>query len=78
MHLKEARGETYTLNESVADKDIVKLVPIAKDWKWQIVWQNVIVFVFLHIGAVYGGYLFFTKAKWASCVFGKYMLTFYD
>ncbi|KAJ8675169.1 hypothetical protein QAD02_010955 [Eretmocerus hayati] len=32
-------------------------------YKWKIVWRNVIAFVYLHIGALYGLYLFFNGAK---------------
>ncbi|XP_075974336.1 acyl-CoA Delta-9 desaturase-like [Anticarsia gemmatalis] len=35
----------------------------------KIVWRNVIMFVILHIGALYGVYLFMTRAKWQTCVF---------
>lgn len=35
-------------------------------YKWQIVWRNVIAFVYIHAAAVYGLYLVFTSAKFAS------------
>ncbi|XP_063534961.1 acyl-CoA Delta-9 desaturase-like [Cydia strobilella] len=43
--------------------------PEAGKRKLQIVWRNVTLFVFLHIGALYGGYLFFTKAMWITRIF---------
>merc|ERR1712071_322796 len=33
-------------------------------YRLEIVWRNVLVFVYLHIAAVYGGYLMLTAAKW--------------
>jgi stearoyl-CoA desaturase (delta-9 desaturase) len=37
-----------------------------KPRKLQIVWLNVALFVVLHVGAVYGVYLFFAAAKWLT------------
>jgi len=37
-----------------------------KPFKAKIVWRNVILFAFLHVGALYGFYLFLTAAKWAT------------
>ncbi|XP_008550319.1 acyl-CoA Delta-9 desaturase [Microplitis demolitor] len=34
-----------------------------KKYKWSIVWRNVIAFIYLHVGSVYGLYLLFTGAK---------------
>lgn len=38
----------------------------------RIVWRNVVVFSFLHLGALYGIYLAFTSAKLATIVFGEW------
>lgn len=40
-------------------------------YTWQIVWRNVIAFVYLHVGALYGFYLFFTGAKILTVVWSK-------
>lgn len=45
-----------------------------KEYKLQIVWRNVIIFVFLHIGALYGVYLAVTSAKIATTVFGEFII----
>jgi len=37
--------------------------------KLEIVWRNVIIFIFLHIGACYGAYLFFAEAMWKTWIF---------
>ncbi|XP_033226668.1 (11Z)-hexadec-11-enoyl-CoA conjugase-like [Belonocnema kinseyi] len=39
-----------------------------KKYKWHVVWRNVIAFVYIHGAAVYGLYLVFTSAKFASFV----------
>lgn len=36
-----------------------------------LVWRNIIAFIYLHIGALYGLYLLFTQAKLATALFGK-------
>lgn len=43
--------------------------PTAEKVKWQLVWRNIIIFTLLHIGAVYGAYLFLFKAMWTTCLF---------
>nr|AER29864.1 acyl-CoA Z9 desaturase [Ctenopseustis obliquana] len=67
----------WVLEESDAatdDKDVAAPVPpSAEKRKLSIVWRNVILFVFLHVGAVYGGYLFFTRAMWATKFFAFFL-----
>lgn len=46
-------------------------IEIAEKRKPQYVWRNIILFTFLHLAAVYGGFLFLTSAKWQTDVFGK-------
>lgn len=38
----------------------------------QIVWRNILIFLFLHTAAVYGLYLWCTVAMWKSILFSKY------
>ncbi|XP_041988696.1 acyl-CoA Delta-9 desaturase-like [Aricia agestis] len=40
-----------------------------RDYEWQIVWRNVLAFVYLHIAGVYGLYLAFTVAKAQTVIF---------
>lgn len=40
--------------------------------KWQLVWPNVIFFILVHLGSLYGIYLIITKAKWQTTIFSKY------
>lgn len=37
-----------------------------------LVWKNIFIFTFLHLAAIYGGYLFLTQAKWATVFFCKF------
>ncbi|XP_046739794.1 acyl-CoA Delta-9 desaturase-like [Diprion similis] len=37
-------------------------------YEWRIVWRNVIAFLYLHIGALYGFYLFFAGAKFLTLI----------
>ncbi|KAJ8721564.1 hypothetical protein PYW07_002339 [Mythimna separata] len=37
--------------------------------KWNLAWRDVTIITFMHIGAVYGIYLFLTAAKWQTCLF---------
>ncbi|XP_061703955.1 acyl-CoA Delta-9 desaturase-like isoform X1 [Cydia pomonella] len=68
----QGQPPAWVLDESDAvteDKDVATPAPEAEKRKLQIVWRNVTLFVFLHIGALYGGYLFFTKAMWTTRIF---------
>lgn len=51
------------------------LKPSNKKYKLEIVWRNVILFFFLHVGSVYGIYLAVFKAKWSTLIFA-YFLSF--
>ena len=39
------------------------------EYKMELVWRNIIIFVFLHIGAIYGYYM--PKRSWATVIFSK-------
>ncbi|KAF7396048.1 hypothetical protein HZH68_010098 [Vespula germanica] len=43
-------------------------------YKWKIVWKNVIIFLYFHIGAIYGAYLFFTVVRWYTVIFCLFTL----
>ncbi|XP_050346627.1 acyl-CoA Delta-9 desaturase-like [Nymphalis io] len=62
---------SWVLFESDLNKDATTPIvpPSAEKRKWEIVWRNVILFVFLHVGGVYGAYLFLTKAMWTTRLF---------
>lgn len=58
------KTDTDTINIALATKKDERL-------KMELVWINIIMFGFLHLAAIYGGYLFFVKAKWATVLFCK-------
>lgn len=41
-------------------------------YRWQIVWRNVAIFIYLHAAAIYGLYIGLGKAKWQTNIFCKY------
>lgn len=47
-------------------------VPISResDYQMEIIWRNVALFAFLHLGAIYGLILAFTSASWKSTAWG--------
>lgn len=61
-----------TLNSKLQDNDLNYQPPQKenRDYEWQIVWRNVLAFVYLHAAAVYGIYLMVTgRAKMWTVVF---------
>lgn len=53
------------------DKNVVELKH-AGSRTLQLVWRNIIIFVYVHLAAVYGAYLLFTSAKLYTVIFGEY------
>ncbi|CAD1471199.1 unnamed protein product, partial [Heterotrigona itama] len=45
-------------------------------YKWNIVWRNVIAFIYLHIGAMYGLYLSFTSIKLQTTLWALFLTIF--
>ena len=37
----------------------------------QIVWRNVVIYIYFHVAALYGLYLGFVSAKWPTIAWGK-------
>ncbi|XP_022123190.2 acyl-CoA Delta-9 desaturase isoform X1 [Pieris rapae] len=64
---------SWVLYESDASKETPVVPPSAEQRKWQVVWRNVILFALLHIGGVYGAYLFLFKAMWATRMFAVFL-----
>lgn len=57
-------------NDGALDVNVIELKKAEKrKLKW--VWRNIILFVYLHMAALYGGYLLLTQAKWQTIVFCK-------
>lgn len=47
-----------------------------KKYQWKIVWRNVIAFIYLHVGAVYGLYLCVSGAKFLTVLWCEYIIFF--
>lgn len=58
-------------DETVAESQLMEEVKEKPKYIRRIVWRNVTIFMYLHLGALYGIYLSFTSAKLATIVFGK-------
>ncbi|CAH0683196.1 unnamed protein product [Spodoptera exigua] len=61
--------QTTTILEQKEEKTVTLLVPQAGKRKFEFVYQNLITFAYWHIAGLYGLYLCFTSAKWATILF---------
>ncbi|CAK1540458.1 unnamed protein product [Leptosia nina] len=62
--------DTYKNNGDVSTS-FVSQNEKRRDYEWQIVWRNVLAFIYLHVGTLYGLYLIFTgQAKIVTVFFG--------
>lgn len=83
-HVASAVEETGVLNECDAEtidgglnKNIVELKH-ANARKIQLVWRNIILFIYVHLAAVYGAYLMLTfQARLYTVIFGKLFCIFF-
>ncbi|RVE52666.1 hypothetical protein evm_002785 [Chilo suppressalis] len=62
------KKDSWVLYETDAkDEDVTHHVPpSAEKRELKIVWRNVFIFLYLHIAALYGGYLFLTSVMWKT------------
>lgn len=69
----DANGVLFESDASTPDLALPN-APIqqAKPYARKFVWRNIIAFTYLHIAALYGGYLFLFSAKWQTDIFGMY------
>lgn len=51
------------------------VAPQADKREYEIIYFNVLTFLYWHVAGLYGLYLCFTSAKWASVLNGKYSRT---
>jgi len=65
-----------TLRKTVTSRNALHSKPqeesAAKEPPMQIVWRNVLIFIYLHAAALYGGYLCFTAAKPSTLAWCKF------
>ncbi|KAI4499366.1 hypothetical protein M0802_005626 [Mischocyttarus mexicanus] len=64
--LKENSKIEKTISSKLEKQKLLKSQP---KYKWNIVWRNVIAFLYLHIGSIYGLYIAFTAAKLYTTLF---------
>lgn len=64
--------------ETQRDKDSTEQETPKYDYRIQIVWFNAIGFLVLHLGAVYGLYLFLTSTMAATLVWSKHNIILTD
>lgn len=81
FHFKKAQTSIYnpqkiTKNSLNHDDKVVDAVEReypanlpGPEYKMELVWRNIIIFLFLHIGAIYGYYT--PKRSWATVIFSK-------
>lgn len=68
----DLNGVLFEDDASTPDMALARApVQQADNYPRQLVWRNIILFAYLHIAAVYGGYLFLFSAKWQTDIFGK-------
>ncbi|XP_013187169.1 acyl-CoA Delta-9 desaturase isoform X1 [Amyelois transitella] len=63
----------YETDDKTQDGGTHVVPPSAEKRVWKIVWRNVIAFALLHIGGVYGAYLFLFKAMWLTDLFAVFL-----
>lgn len=68
------RPSTADVTAADSDKTIKKT---SSDYKMQIRWLNVFIFLHLHMAAVYGCYLLYFKTKWVTFWFSKLIHAFF-
>lgn len=55
-------------NQEISDQKLSN----SKKYEWKIVWRNVILFIYFHIGALYGFYLWGNGVKGYTILWCKY------
>ncbi|XP_039305287.1 acyl-CoA Delta(11) desaturase isoform X3 [Solenopsis invicta] len=60
-------------DETLAESQVVEELKSKTKYVRRIVWRNVIIFSFLHLGALFGVYLLFTSAKFATILFAIFL-----
>lgn len=71
-NISVATGVLHEHDEEVIATDVPKEVVEPEKRKPQLVWRNIILFVYLHLAALYGIYLMFTSARIYTSLFGKF------
>lgn len=76
----EASQQDVSQEKNATEKTITQKVPLQNTqnsqpkYKWKIVWRNVIAFLYLHFGALYGLYILTVAAKFYTFLWSTYYL----
>ncbi|XP_068972633.1 acyl-CoA Delta-9 desaturase-like isoform X1 [Bombus flavifrons] len=70
IHQKKSTAEKTNNQELLVEKSS----NTESSYEWKIVWRNVIAFIYLHIGAIYGLYLTFTSVKFQTNIWAVIMI----
>lgn len=65
-------GVLHECDDEISTRVIAEEVEKPSERKLELVWRNIILFIYLHMVALYGMYLSLTAAKWGTVIFGKY------
>lgn len=64
-------GVLHEHDDEVLAKELPPQTTEPEKRKAQLVWRNIILFVYLHLTALYGIYLMFTSARIYTSIWGK-------
>lgn len=65
-------GVLHECDDDISTRVIAEEVQKPTERKLELVWRNIILFIYLHMVGLYGLYLCFTSAKWRTVIFGEY------
>lgn len=68
LNAEDADTNDDSLNNNVVEPKYAT----DRTYKHKIIWHLVVAMVSLYLGAIYGVYLMFTSAKFATLIYGKY------
>lgn len=64
-------GVLQECDDEISTRLIAEVEEKPSERKLQLVWRNIVLFIYLHAVALYGLYLCVTSARWATVIFGK-------
>lgn len=76
----EASQQDVSQKKSAAEKTLTQKLLVQKaqsanpEYRWKIVWRNMIAFAYLHLGALYGLYILIVAAKFYTFLWSTFHL----
>lgn len=68
----DSNSKTSTVQQNTVETSTNPSTNEKKPYKVELVWRNIIIFIYLHIAAIYGLYLSFTSVKVVTLIFGEF------